>query len=107
MERIFRRRWPHIVLAALAGMAPQSFAVPGYAQVVERSAAGDPVITEQGRVAGKLLPSGVRAYLGLPYAAPPVGPLRWRSPEAPAAWQGTLNADRSRRSAHRCCVAAT
>ncbi|HWU03479.1 MAG TPA: carboxylesterase family protein, partial [Novosphingobium sp.] len=38
---------------------------------------GDPVQTESGRIAGTQLPSGVRAYLGIPFAAPPVGDLRW------------------------------
>ena len=37
---------------------------------------------------------GVRAYLGIPYAAPPVGDLRWRAPRPPAAWRGVRAADR-------------
>jgi para-nitrobenzyl esterase len=32
--------------------------------------------------------SGVRVYKGIPYAAPPIGPLRWRPPEQAAAWTG-------------------
>jgi para-nitrobenzyl esterase len=31
-------------------------------------------------------------FLGIPYAAPPVGDLRWQPPRAPAPWTGTLAA---------------
>ena len=31
---------------------------------------------------------GVAVFKGLPYAAPPLGPLRWRAPQAPAGWSG-------------------
>jgi para-nitrobenzyl esterase len=34
------------------------------------------------------------AYRGIPYAAPPVGELRWRPPAPAAPWQGTLDASR-------------
>lgn len=53
------------------------------------------VHTSSGNVSGTAakLP-GVQAYLGIPYAAPPVGDLRWRPPRAVAAWQGTRTADR-------------
>jgi para-nitrobenzyl esterase len=37
--------------------------------------------------------SGVVAYKGVPYAAPPVGNLRWHAPEAVVAWQGVRKAD--------------
>ena len=30
----------------------------------------------------------VHAYRGIPFAAPPVGDLRWRAPQAPASWTG-------------------
>ncbi|QGP81304.1 carboxylesterase family protein [Sphingobium sp. CAP-1] len=63
------------------------------AQVVEQPA-GDPVRTDAGLVAGKTLPSGVRTWLGVPFAAPPVRDLRWRDPQPRAAWTGVWNADR-------------
>lgn len=53
----------------------------------------DPVETSSGRVAGTALASGVRAYLGVPFAAPPTGDLRWAPPK-PSHWTGIFNADR-------------
>jgi para-nitrobenzyl esterase len=35
---------------------------------------------------------GVDKFLGIPYAAPPVGELRWRPPQTPKNWHGLLNA---------------
>jgi para-nitrobenzyl esterase len=64
------------------------------AQVVERPVNGDPIRIDSGLVAGKLLASGVKAYLGLPFAASPVRELRWRPPQPVPAWQGVYNADR-------------
>lgn len=37
---------------------------------------------------------GVQQFLGIPYAAPPVGSLRWKAPQAPAPWQGVRDATR-------------
>lgn len=49
--------------------------------------------TAQGKAAGTLMADGkLRAFLGLPYALPPVGPLRWKAPEKPAAWKGVRDA---------------
>ena len=42
---------------------------------------------------GKTINDGkVRAFLGLPYAAPPVGDLRWKAPEPAAKWKGERDA---------------
>ena len=46
---------------------------------------------ENGTIEGKT--SGtVRAFLGIPYAAPPVGDLRWKPPAGAARWTGIRNA---------------
>ena len=64
-------------------------------QIVETPVPGDPVGIESGLVAGKVLPSRVKAYLGIPFAAPPVRELRWREPQPVRAWKGVYNADRN------------
>ena len=54
-----------------------------------------PVTVSGGRLAGV---SGrdpaVHVFKGVPYAAPPVGPRRWKAPEPAAAWTGVRSADR-------------
>jgi para-nitrobenzyl esterase len=51
------------------------------------------VKTEEGKVHGKTINGAkVRAFLGMPYAAPPVGNLRWRAPQPPAMWKGVRDA---------------
>nr|MCR4711960.1 carboxylesterase family protein [Clostridia bacterium] len=35
----------------------------------------------------------VEVFAGIPYAAPPVGELRWREPQDPESWEGVLAAD--------------
>jgi para-nitrobenzyl esterase len=51
------------------------------------------VKTEQGKVQGKTINGGkVQAFLGIPYAKPPVGELRWKAPEPPAKWKDTRDA---------------
>jgi para-nitrobenzyl esterase len=52
-----------------------------------------PIRTNEGRVAGKVLASGVRAWLGVPFAKPPINDLRWRPPQ-PISWEGVWTADR-------------
>jgi para-nitrobenzyl esterase len=59
------------------------------------TAKADPltVKTEQGKVHGKTINNDkVRAFLGLPYAAPPTGDLRWKAPQPAAKWKGDRDA---------------
>ncbi len=46
---------------------------------------------EQGLLAGKTAP-GVEIFLNIPYAAAPIGPLRWRAPQPAAHWSGVRDA---------------
>ena len=50
------------------------------------------VKTEQGLVSGCTVGS-VAVFKGIPFAAPPIGDLRWRAPEPPKSWSGVLKCD--------------
>jgi para-nitrobenzyl esterase len=49
------------------------------------------VSTDSGPVCG-LSVNGTNEWFGIPYAAPPVGSLRWQPPQAPTPWTTTLSA---------------
>src|SRR4030042_1665548 len=51
-----------------------------------------PVRVEGGLLSG-VAADGVVAYKGIPYAAPPVGDLRWRAPQPVAPWADVRVAD--------------
>ena len=78
-----------------AGMALATLLSLSLAAASEATVTG-PVRIQSGLVAGVAEPEGVVvAFLGIPYAAPPLGDLRWREPQAPPAWAGVRAADRS------------
>src|SRR5450759_4443147 len=52
-----------------------------------------PVKVDGGLIQG-LSEDGLTVYKGIPFAAPPVGDLRWRAPQPPAKWDGVLQATR-------------
>ncbi len=62
-------------------------------EAMARDAAAPVVAVAQGRLVGSTT-DGVDRFLGVPFAAPPVGPLRWRAPQRGAAWQGLRPATR-------------
>jgi para-nitrobenzyl esterase len=50
------------------------------------------VKTLNGPVEGVLEKSGVRSFKGIPFAAPPVGELRWKEPQSVKKWTGVRKA---------------
>ncbi len=58
----------------------------------ERAQTGPVVQTTGGSVAGTA--GEILAFKGIPYAAPPIGALRWRAPQPPLAWRGVRDATR-------------
>src|SRR6266498_2323366 len=59
------------------------------------AATPEPVKTDAGLISGTPAGAGgVRVFKGIPFAAPPVGELRWRAPQPVAKWTGVRKADR-------------
>ncbi|MBN9145359.1 MULTISPECIES: carboxylesterase/lipase family protein [unclassified Novosphingobium] len=71
----------HRALAALAAL----MAFPIAAQAQPRA------VVEQGALVGQTQ-DGVTSFKGIPFAAPPVGALRWRAPQPAGPWQGDRDA---------------
>src|SRR6516162_6705780 len=64
----------------------------GGAAASAASGGANPIVrTDDGLVRGTTAGT-VDEFLGMPYAAPPTGNLRWRPPAPPAAWQGVRDA---------------
>src|ERR1700758_4963943 len=74
MQRLF--------LLILAGATVLSAAIP------------EPIRIDTGLITGTTTTSDeVRVFKGIPYAAPPVGDLRWKVPQPAAKWEGVRKAD--------------
>lgn len=69
-----------LIIAALLAAAPAAAAPPSPVAEVE-----------QGRLRG-VVEDGIVSFRGIPYAAPPVGQLRWRPPQPARAWSGVREA---------------
>ena len=85
------RQW----LLLLGSLAVAAFSLAGCRQVSAPPAAEgekSPVATiDSGAIAGTEA-DGVEAFLGIPYAAPPLGELRWRAPQPVSPWEGVRQA---------------
>ena len=72
-------------LSVVAGM---SMPVPAHARGAERTAEA---ATRYGKVRGKR-EDGIVKFLGVPYATPPLGELRFKAPKPPRRWHGVRDA---------------
>ena len=89
MDRSYYRR----MLKSLTGAA---LVIVGLLSAASATAAiTEPIRTENGLVTGiaGAFPE-VRVFKGIPFAAPPVGDLRWRPPQPAKPWNGVRAADR-------------
>jgi para-nitrobenzyl esterase len=89
-----RASWRPHTRVAVAGAALGLLVAAGPAPALSASAAGSraPVAaTANGEVRGLANGAGDE-FLGIPYAAPPVGALRWRPPQPAASWPGVRDA---------------
>ena len=68
-----------------------AFAVAGFARLGADAGFSDQVKVEGGAVKGDVA-DGVLSFKGIPFAAPPVGDLRWRPPQPVVQWTGVKEA---------------
>ncbi|MGB6206543.1 carboxylesterase/lipase family protein [Mycobacterium sp.] len=76
-----------VVAAACGRGGVTSVKPPAYAGPLDAGV----VRTSMGLMRG-MAAADYRLFQGIPYAAPPVGPLRWQPPRPPAKWSGMLDA---------------
>jgi para-nitrobenzyl esterase len=93
---VFGRARATVVVASVAAaltatLAALGLAVQARGQTPGSCTSGTLVQTRSGAVCG-VTADGQTYYLGIPYAAPPVGRLRWRSPQPVHPWTSTYQA---------------
>ena len=89
------RAWPGVAAALGVLVACAASGCAGAAPVRHPAqGTGLVVATADGAVRGTTSGASTEEFLGIPYAAPPVGQLRWRPPQPAARWHGVRQATR-------------
>ena len=88
-----RLRRAALFAASAVGVAATALgAGAGGALASSGSGSTSPIVRSTGGLVRGADVAGVDSFLGLPYAAPPTGKLRWRPPRPPASWSGVRDA---------------
>jgi para-nitrobenzyl esterase len=61
-----------------------------------KAGSADTITIDTGKLSGSVVEDGVHAYLGIPFAAPPVGDLRWHEPMPAKPWTGVYDATQTK-----------
>ncbi|MPT47914.1 MAG: carboxylesterase [Sphingobium sp.] len=76
------------MMVTSALLASVAIAMPIQAKEKDNARIGDVNITVDGGAIKGSAENGVLSWKGIPFAAPPVGPLRWRAPQPVKPWNG-------------------
>ena len=86
------RRAALFAVSAVGVAATVITAGVGSAAASLASGGASPVVRVDGGLVRGADAAGVNSFLGLPYAAPPTGNLRWRPPQPASSWSGVRDA---------------
>jgi len=88
------RRRARLAAASCAALAALILTAAGATAAHAGAAASGsaPVVTTNAGAVSGTTAGTVDEFLGIPYAAPPTGNLRWRPPQPAAAWSGVRDA---------------
>ena len=74
------KEFRNLLIGLVAGLLSATAAQPAHSS--------PRVKTANGTVEGSVTKSGIRVFSGIPFAAPPVGDLRWQAPQPVENWKG-------------------